>query len=84
MCRKSLAQKAALHQWADPRDFPRAQPEGNPEDQPCQPEENLIHPDYFTQIYILSKIGREDWGPVQEEEYHGREPGRQEKEGGMF
>ena len=31
--------------------------EGNPEDQPCQPEENPVHPDSFTWIYILFKIG---------------------------
>ena len=42
---------------AAPRDFPRAKPEGNPEEQPCQPEENPVHPDSFTRIYILSKIG---------------------------
>ena len=31
--------------------------EGNPEEQPCQPEENLALPDSFTQIYILFLIG---------------------------
>ena len=35
------------------RDFPRAKPEWNPEEQPCQPEENHVLPDSFTQIYIL-------------------------------
>ena len=30
-----------------PRDFPRAKPEGNPEEQPCHPEENPVHPDSF-------------------------------------
>ena len=38
------------------RDFSRAKPEGNPEEQPCQPEENPILPDSFTQIYILFLI----------------------------
>ncbi len=42
---------------AAPRDFPRAKPEGNPEEQPCQPEENPVLPDSFTQIYILFLIG---------------------------
>ena len=42
---------------AAPRDFPRAKPKGNPEEQPCQPEENPVHPDSFTWIYILFKIG---------------------------
>ena len=42
---------------AAPRNFPRAKPEGNPEEQPCKPEENPIHPDFFTWIYILFKIG---------------------------
>ena len=27
---------------AAPRDFPKAKPKGNPEEQPCQPEENFI------------------------------------------
>ena len=40
---------------AAPRDFLRAKPEGNPEEQPCQPEENPVHPDSFTWIYILFK-----------------------------
>ena len=40
---------------AAPKDFPRAKPEGNPEAQPCQPEENPVHPDSFT--WILFKIG---------------------------
>ena len=39
------------------RNFPRAKPEGNPEEQPCQPKENLVHLDSFTWIYILFKIG---------------------------
>ena len=30
-----------------------AKPEGNPEEQPCQPEKNPVLPDSFTQIYIL-------------------------------
>ena len=38
------------------RDFPRAKPEGNQEEQPCQPEENTVHPDSFTWIYNLFKI----------------------------
>ena len=42
---------------AFPRDFPRAKPKGNTKEQPCQPEENLVHPDSFTWIYILFKIG---------------------------
>ena len=52
------------HWWCFPRvgraapiDFPRAKPEGNPEEQPCQPEENPALPDSFTQIYILTLIG---------------------------
>ena len=40
-----------------PRDFSRANLEGNPEEQPCQPEENSALPDSFTQIYILFLIG---------------------------
>ena len=40
-----------------PRDFPWAKPEGNPKEQPCQPKENPVFPDYFTQIYILFIIG---------------------------
>ena len=39
------------------RDFPMAKPEGNPREQPCQPEENPDHPSSFTWIYILFKIG---------------------------
>ena len=31
--------------------------EGNPEEQPCQPKENPVLPDSFTQIYILFLIG---------------------------
>ena len=31
--------------------------DGFTEEQPCQPEENLVHPDFFTWIYILFKIG---------------------------
>ena len=31
-------------------------PKGNPEEQHCQPKENLVHPDSFTWIYILFKI----------------------------
>ena len=42
---------------AAPRDFLRAKPEGNPEQQLCQPKENPVHTDSFTRIYILSKIG---------------------------
>jgi hypothetical protein len=38
-------------------EFLRAKPKGNPEEQPCQPEENPVHPDSFTGIYILFKIG---------------------------
>ena len=37
--------------------FQRAEPEGNPKAQPCQPEENPVLPDSFTQIYILFLIG---------------------------
>ena len=32
------------------RDFPRAKPEGNPEEQPCHPEENPVPPEPFTLI----------------------------------
>ena len=42
---------------AAPKDFPRAKHEGNPEEQPCQPEEKPVLPDSFTQIYILFIIG---------------------------
>ena len=42
---------------AAPRDFPRAKPEGNTEEQPCQPGENPVLPHSFTQIYILFPIG---------------------------
>ena len=35
-------------------DFLRAKSEGNPEE---EPKENPVHPDYFTWIYILFKIG---------------------------
>ena len=38
---------------AAPKDFPRAKPEGNREEKPCQPEENFVLPDSFTQIYII-------------------------------
>ena len=38
------------------RDFPRAKPQGYPEEQPCQPEENPVHFSSFTWIYILFKI----------------------------
>ena len=31
----------------------RAKLEGNPEEQPCQPEENYVLPNSFTEIYIL-------------------------------
>ena len=39
------------------RDFPRAKPKKNPEEQPCQTEENLVLPNSFTQIFILFLIG---------------------------
>ena len=42
---------------AAPRDFPRAKPDGNPEEQPCQPDKIPVHPDSFTWIYVLFKIG---------------------------
>ena len=38
-------------------DFPRAKPEGNPEEQPCQAKENPVYSDSFTWINILFKIG---------------------------
>ena len=46
---------------AAPRDFPRANPLGNPAlrkslGAACQPKENPVHPDSFTWIYILFKI----------------------------
>ena len=41
-------------------DFPRAKPKGNPEEEPCQPKENPVHPDSFTWIYILFKKGHFD------------------------
>ena len=34
-----------------------AKPEGNPKEQPCQPEENLVLPESFNYIYILFQIG---------------------------
>ena len=39
---------------AAPSDFPRAKPEENPEE---QPKENPVHPNSFTWIYIIFKIG---------------------------
>ena len=42
---------------AAPRDILRAKPEGNAEEQLCQPKENPFVPDSFTQIYILFLIG---------------------------
>ena len=39
------------------RDFPRAQPSGNPEEQLCKPEENLVLPNSFTQLNIIFAIG---------------------------
>ena len=35
----------------------RVSHEGNPEEQPCQPKENPVLPDSFTQIYIIFLIG---------------------------
>ena len=35
---------------AAPKDFLRAKHKGNPEEQPCQPNENSVLPDYVTQI----------------------------------
>ena len=32
-------------------------PEENPEEQPCQPKENPVHPNSFNRIYSLSKTG---------------------------
>ena len=43
--------------WVAQRDFPRAKPKGNPEEQPCQPKENPVNPDSFTWIHTLFKIG---------------------------
>ena len=40
---------------AAPRDFPREKSKGNPMEQSCQSEENPVHPDNFTLIYILFK-----------------------------
>ena len=37
------------------RDFPRAKPEGYPEEQPCQPKENPLHPDSSTWISFYLK-----------------------------
>ena len=39
------------------KDFLRAEPKGNPEEQPCQSKENPIFPHSFTQIYIILLIG---------------------------
>ena len=39
------------------KDFMRAEPKGNPEEQPCQSKENPVLQDSFTQIYILFIIG---------------------------
>ena len=41
---------------ATPRDFPREKPEGNPEEQPFQPEENPVFPNSFTWIYITFQM----------------------------
>ena len=37
--------------------FPRPKPDGNPDKQPCQPEENPVLPYSFTQTLILFLIG---------------------------
>ena len=37
--------------------FPKGKARGHLEEQPCQPNENLVHLDSFTGIYILFKIG---------------------------
>ena len=37
--------------------FPEGKDQWKYEEQPCQPKENLFHPDSFTWIYIQSKIG---------------------------
>ena len=42
---------------ADPRDFPRAEPEVNPEEQPCKPKKKTVLPYFFTEIYIQFLIG---------------------------
>ena len=41
---------------AAPRDFLRVKPDGNSKEQACQPRENPILPDFFSQIYILFLI----------------------------
>ena len=38
------------------REILRSRPEGNPEEQPYQPEQNPVHPDSITWIYILFEI----------------------------
>ena len=35
--------------------FPKGKPERNPEEEPCQPEESPVHPDFLTWIDILFK-----------------------------
>ena len=42
---------------AAPRDFPRAKPKGNSKEQPCQPKEDPVLPEFYTQIYIIFLIG---------------------------
>ena len=38
-------------------DFPKADPEGNPEEVPCQPKENSVLPEYLSILYpFLSNI----------------------------
>ena len=37
--------------------YPEGKAQGKSEEQPCQPEENPVHPDTFSWIYILLKIG---------------------------
>ena len=57
------ADRAAL------RDFPRPKSKANPEEQPCQPEENPIHPNSFTWIKPFYSnifqpwVNHGDWSP---------------------
>ena len=48
----------------------RAKPEGNPMEQPCQPEENPVLPDSLTQIYILFLITFHIGPPKMHRRFH--------------
>ena len=58
-CPAAVSTMERLLTKAAPRDFPRAKPEGNPEEQPWQPEENPVHPTLLLGFtFFFYKIGR--------------------------